>query len=141
MSKTTTEPQAPEQPVRLAGSQAEALMRELSTWSNTTTVILHGGCVFEFKGAFPEGSIAEGFYNLDGPVPGFHGHISLKAISTIGFQERTHRGRESYAFTFQDKNDQNIFKVFLGRDSNGELLPEQVNAFQRIKISQFVSIC
>lgn len=134
MSETSTTSQS----ARLAGSQAEALMRELATWSNTTTIILHGGCVFEFKGPFPEGSIAEGFYNLDGPVPGFHGHINLKAIDYIGFQERAHRGRESYAFTFQDKEDQNIFKVFLGRDSDGQLLAEQVKAFQQIKTSQLV---
>ena len=134
MSETSTTSQS----ARMAGSQAEALMRELATWSNTTTIILHGGCVFEFKGPFPEGSIAEGFYNLDGPVPGFHGHINLKAIDYIGFQERAHRGRESYAFTFQDKEDQNIFKVFLGRDSDGQLLAEQVKAFQQIKTSQLV---
>ena len=126
-------------PVKLAGSQALDLMRELATWSNTTTIILHGGCVFEFKGPFPEGSVGEGFYNLDGPIPGFHGHINLKAIDHIGFQERAHRGRESYAFTFQNKDDDNIFKVFLGRDSNGELIAEQVAAFQRIKKSQLIT--
>lgn len=126
-------------PAVLAGSKAEELFRELATWSNTTTIILHGGCVFEFKGPFPKGQVSEGFYNLEGPVPGFHGHISLKAIDHIGFQERAHRGRESYAFTFQDKNDEIIFKVFLGRDSEGVLIAEQVDAFQRIKTSQLIT--
>lgn len=119
----------------LAGEQAEALMRELSTWGNTTTIVIHGGCVFEFKGPFPEGSIAQGYYNLDGPVPGFHGHISLDAIDQIAFQDKLHRGRQSYAFVFQDKEGQNIFKVFLGRDDKGELIEDQVGAFKKIQSS------
>ena len=117
----------------LRGDQAEALLRRLSTWGNTTTIIIHGGCVFEFKGAFPEGTIGEGFYNLDGPVPGFHGHIRLDVIDHICFQNKQHRGRQSYAFNFQDKDKNNIFKVFLGRDNQGELLEEQVESFKRIQ--------
>lgn len=122
----------------LAGDQAEALMRRLATWGNTTTIVIHGGCVFEFKGPFPEGSIAEGYYNLEGPVPGFHGHIRLDAIVSIGFQDKQHRGRQSYAFTFQDKEGKNIFKVFLGRDENGELIADQVQAFKDIRATRQV---
>ncbi|MFT5722269.1 MAG: putative heme utilization carrier protein HutX [Motiliproteus sp.] len=118
----------------LPGSSAEALMRELSRWGNTTTIILHGNCVFEFKGNFPDGSIAEDYYNLEGPASCLHGHINLKAIDHICFQDRPHRGRESYAFNFQDDNDNNIFKVFLGRDEQGTLLVEQVTAFKRIQL-------
>lgn len=117
----------------LAGEQAEVLMRKLATWGNTTTIVIHGGCVFEFKGPFPEGSIAQGYYNLDGPVPGFHGHINLDAIKQIAFQDKLHRGRQSYAFVFQDKDGSNIFKVFLGRDEQGELIPMQVDAFKKIQ--------
>lgn len=131
MSETSTiTPQA-----KLVGSQAQALMCELATWSNTTTIILHGGCVFEFKGPFPKGSVGDGYYNLDGSAPGFHGHINLKVIDHIVFQDRPHRGRESYAFCFQNKDSDNIFKVFLGRDADDELIAEQVEAFQRIKES------
>jgi putative heme utilization carrier protein HutX len=119
----------------LSGAQAEALLRKLATWGNTTTIVIHGGCVFEFKGPFPEGSIAQGYYNLNGPVPGFHGHLSLDAINHIAFQDKLHRGRQSYAFNFQDKDGQNIFKVFLGRDQEGELIQEQVDAFKQIQSS------
>lgn len=122
----------------LAGEQAESLLRELATWGNTTTIVIHGGCVFEFKGPFPEGSIAQGYYNLSGPVPGFHGHLNLDAIAHIAFQDKLHRGRQSYAFNFQDKEGQNIFKVFLGRDEDGELIQEQVDAFKKIQSSLIV---
>ena len=48
----------------MPGKQAEALLKTISTWQNTTTIILHGGSVFEFKGVFPKGEMAHGFYNL-----------------------------------------------------------------------------
>ncbi|WP_417221928.1 heme utilization cystosolic carrier protein HutX [Amphritea sp.] len=117
----------------LPGDKAEALLRELANWGHTTTIILHGGCVFEFKGCFPEGSNGHGYYNLTGPVPGLHGHINLSAIDHIDFQDKPHRSRTSYAFNFQDKDNHNIFKVFLGRQADGELIAEQVTRFKAIK--------
>lgn len=117
----------------LPGEQAETLLRELADWGSTTTIILHGGCVFEFKGVFPAGEIGHGFYNLKGDKPGFEGHINLAVIDHIAFQDKPHRGRESYAFNFQDKDNQNLFKVFLGRDEQGELLQEQVKRFKQVQ--------
>jgi hypothetical protein len=117
----------------IPGGQAEALLRELAGWGKLTTIVLHGGCVFEFKGPFPEGSIGEGYYNLDGPVPGFHGHIRLDAIDHIAFQVRAHRGRQSYALNFQNSDDENLFKVFLGRDDEGNVLAHQLKAFEKLQ--------
>ena len=117
----------------LDGQQAEALLCALATWGNTTTVIIQGGCVFEFKGCFPAGVIGEGFYNLTGTMPGFHGHIRLDVIQKITLQDKSHRGRQSYAFDFKGPDELTIFKVFIGRDDSGALLPEQVEAFKRIQ--------
>lgn len=120
----------------LAGSEALALMQALPSWGNLVTIVLHGGCVFEFKGPFPKGVVAEGYLNLNGPVPGFHGHIRLDAIASIGFQDSAHRGRASYAFTFDDAEGKNLFKVFLGRDENGEILASQLEKFKAIRDSR-----
>ncbi len=117
----------------LPASEAETLLRELARWGPTTTVVRHGGSVFEFKGPFPPGAVAEGYYNLAGATPGFHGHIQLQAVASIGFQARPHRGRDSYAFVFRDSQDEVIFKVFLGRDAAGALYPEQVKQFHAIR--------
>lgn len=117
----------------LAGSQAEALLRALAQWGPTTTIVQHGGCVFEFKGPFPPGAVGEGYYNLAGATPGFHGHIRLDAIERIAFQERQHRGRDSYAFVFEDAGQVVLFKVFLGRDSTGAVYPEQLRKFHSIR--------
>lgn len=43
------------------GDQAQGLLEILSRWGPLTTIVFSGGSVFEFKGAFPEGSVAEDF--------------------------------------------------------------------------------
>jgi len=93
------------------------------------TIVLHGGCVFEYKGPFPAGEIGKGFYNLKGTRPGFEGHINLKAIDHIAFQVRKHAGRVAYALNFNDKEGANLFKVFLGRNGAGEIYPDQKYRF------------
>lgn len=117
----------------LPGSDALGLLQDLPDWGNVVTIVLHGGCVFEFKGPFPSGSVAEGYLNLEGPVPGFHGHLRLDAIASVGFQERPHRGRESYAFTFDDASGKNLFKVFLGREQSGEIIASQLHRFTALR--------
>jgi len=125
MNKTVATP--------LPAQQVQPLLEELATWGNTTTIVIHHGCVFEFKGRFPTGSVAEGYYNLGGPVPGFHGHLRLDGIARVSFQDRPHRGRTSYAFVFETQEGEAVFKVFLGRDEAGDLLPEQVGRFLDIR--------
>ncbi len=126
---------AGETPLResLPGDLALPLLERLPTLGDTTTVILHGGCVFEFKGPFPKGSVAEGFYNLQGSRPGFEGHLRLEAMARIRFQDRAHRGRASYAFVFEDEDGRSLFKVFLGRDEQGEIFPSQLQFFQQLR--------
>ncbi len=117
----------------LAQDQVLPLMQALSSWGNMVTIVFAGGSVFEFKGPFPGGSVAEGFYNLDGPTPGLHGHLRLEKLCAVRFQDKPHRGRASYAFVFEDDQGHTVFKVFLGRDENGEVFAAQLDEFQRIR--------
>jgi putative heme utilization carrier protein HutX len=112
----------------MPGEQASQLLEKVSEWQNTTTIILHGGSVFEFKGVFPKGELAHGFYNLKGNT-GFEGHLKLGEIACIHFQDKLHRGRESYAFVFTDSSGSCIFKIFVGRDTYGQLYASQKSEF------------
>ncbi|MBW8191585.1 heme utilization cystosolic carrier protein HutX [Neiella marina] len=133
----TEENVSAEQQVVLPGEQAQALMAELATWRNTTTIVIVAGCVFEFKGVFPVGSIAEGYYNLALGEMGFSGHIKLQAIAGVRLLARQHRGMDSYAFIFEDRKGQPIFKVYLGRDAEHSIHPEQLEKFNNIKTNGF----
>ena len=110
----------------------EPVLEQLAGWGKTTTVILHGGCVFEFKGDFPRGQSGRGYYNLDSGGQGFEGHLDLSRITRITFQERPHRGRESCALVFRDGEDAVLFKVFVGRHEDGRLIETQVSAFRKL---------
>ncbi|AFV00369.1 heme utilization cystosolic carrier protein HutX [Simiduia agarivorans] len=116
----------------LPGVQAETVLRALPSWGPVTTIVLHGGSVFEFKGPFPDGFVAEGFYNLKGET-GFEGHLNLSKIDHIAFQDKLHRGRQSLALVFNDASGAPVFKVFVGRDSEGELIGSQVNEFRQLQ--------
>lgn len=110
------------------------LLDHLPSLGPVTCVILHGGCVFEFSGEFPRGQRSESHLNLSNNGSGFHGHLSLAAMHRVRFQDRPHMGRASYAFVFEDKQEHCLFKVFLGRDSQGEVLPDQLKFFQQLRL-------
>jgi putative heme utilization carrier protein HutX len=116
----------------ITGNKSLELLQEIADWGNTTTIILHGGSVFEFKGDFPKGSVAQGFYNLKGEN-GFEGHLNLEKVDHIAFQDKQHRGKQSYALVFNDEDNNCIFKIFIGRDTDGELLETQVMRFKELQ--------
>lgn len=121
---------------RLAGEAAQSLLLDISNWGKVTTIVLHGGSVFEFKGNFPKGNPGHGYYNLTNDGSGFEGHLNLNAVDHIAFQDKPHRGQESYAFVFNDKTNQPIFKIFLGRDEKGQLIREQKAKFLALRDQQ-----
>jgi putative heme utilization carrier protein HutX len=117
----------------IPGARARELLEDLPAWGDLVTIVLHGGCVFEFKGPFPPGTVGRGFYNLQGTRPGFEGHLRLDAIDHIAFQDRPHAGRIAHALTFNDARGRNLFKVFLGRDPDGNIWPEQIERYEALR--------
>ena len=117
----------------LDSSHVLPLLQSLPSWGNLVTIVFSGGSVFEFKGPFPPGEMGEGYYNLEGPVPGLHGHLNVSRLASVRFQDKPHRGRASYAFVFEDEAGQAVFKVFLGRDDKGEIFSEQLARFEQIR--------
>lgn len=117
----------------IEGIHAQQVLEELPSWGDVVTIVLHGGCVFEYKGPFPAGTVGRGYYNLQGTRPGFEGHLKLDAIDHIGFQDRPHAGRIAHALTFNDASGANLFKVFLGRDAQGDIHAEQISAYEALR--------
>ena len=121
----------------IAGEQAQQLLEKIADWGNVTTIIIHAGSVFEFKGPFPKGSNAEGYYNLkgagQGAAAGFEGHLKIADIRDVTLQEKQHRGRDSYSFVFTNRKDELVFKIFLGREDSGEVIATQLDAFKALQ--------
>ena len=122
-----------EQFALLSLSEKDSLLAELPTWGPMTTIISVSGSIFEFKGAFPKGKYAHGYYNLITKGDGRHGDLKLDDISAIALLSRPFRGQESHAINFFGAKGEVVFKIYLGRDKQRVLIPEQVSRFKALK--------
>lgn len=123
----------PDQFVRLfPAERAEQILSTISQWGIFTTIIEKEGCIFEIKDRFPTGMLGRGYYNLNmkGDEGSLHGHLNLENIAQVAFVSIPFRGKESYNIAFIAPNGETIFKVYLGRDENRQLFPEQVEQFK-----------
>lgn len=123
----------PEQFVRIfPAERTEDILQTISQWGIFTTIIEKEGSIFEIKDRFPSGMIGRGYYNLNmkDEEGAIHGHLKLDNIAKIAFVSLPFRGKESYNIAFIAANGQTIFKVYLGRDENRQLFPEQVEKFK-----------
>lgn len=128
MRETNTSTTAPAIP----GHEANTLLMAIADWGPVTTIVFSHGSVFEYKGSFPTGTLAEGYYNLSAGKEGLHGHLRLDAIDHIAFQTKPHRGQASYALVFTTAAGECMFKIFLGRDGDGEIFPHQLAMFNQL---------
>lgn len=122
-----------EQLTLLPLTEKDTLLASLPEWGPMTTIIAISGSVFEFKGPFPKGKYAHGYYNLITKGDGLHGHLKLDDVSTIALISKPFRGSESHSINFFGQQGEVIFKVYLGRDQQRVLLSDQVGRFQALK--------
>ncbi|MGI2142897.1 heme utilization cystosolic carrier protein HutX [Shewanella frigidimarina] len=113
--------------------EKDSLLASLPEWGPMTTIIAVSGSVFEFKGPFPKGKYAHGYYNLITKVDGLHGHLKLDNVSAIALISKPFRGNESHSINFFGDQGEMIFKVYLGRDRQRVLLADQVVRFKALK--------
>lgn len=111
-----------------SGEQSEALLAQLASWGQLTTIVESCGSIFEFKGPLPAGRVGRGYYNLMGDE-GLHGHLKLDEVAHIALLSKPFMGSESHAFVFIGHSGRCIFKIYLGRDAKRRLLPEQQQQF------------
>lgn len=126
----------PEHFVRVfSADRAEEILSEISQWGIFTTIIEKAGSIFEIKDRFPTGMLGRGYYNLNmkDDEGAIHGHLKLDNIDQIAFVSIPFRGKESYNIAFIAHNGETIFKVYLGRDEQRQLFPNQVEKFKSFK--------
>jgi hypothetical protein len=115
-------------------TQLWELIEVLPSWGKVTVIVQNEGSVFEFKGEFPKGSIAHGYYNFMHHKNPFHGHMLVDGLTQVAFVSKPHRGAESHSIVFLAPSGNCVFKVFLGRDQQRQLIPEQLQKFQELKL-------
>ncbi|HBQ35355.1 MAG TPA: heme utilization cystosolic carrier protein HutX [Rhodobacteraceae bacterium] len=118
----------PEQVRTISGDKFEAVMTEISTWGEITFIVATNDVIFEAKGEVPTGSVGRGFYNLHGKPIG--GHLNLNNCASISFVSRPLFTSDTHSVQFYNHDGGCMFKIYLGRDADRKLIPEQVATFK-----------
>ena len=114
--------------IRLPGSLFVDVMAEISTWGEVTLVVNTGDVILEARGEVPMGRLGHGFYNLHGSPIG--GHLRADACATVAFVTRSLFGTPTRSVQFYAHSGAGMFKVYLGRGADRQLIPAQVAAFE-----------
>ncbi|EDM69133.1 MAG: heme utilization cystosolic carrier protein HutX [Moritella sp.] len=123
----------PEQEVNmLPAEQAQRLLTDIADWGNVTCIIEVSGFVFEVKAPLPKGKNAYGYYNLSHDSDGLQGHLKLDNLSAMALLTRKVRGKLSYYVQFFDHKGNSVFKIYLGRDKDGQVIPAQITRFNAL---------
>ncbi|MEL7230989.1 MAG: heme utilization cystosolic carrier protein HutX [Pseudomonadota bacterium] len=109
-----------------------ALLDDLHTWGEVFLIIQNRGLVAEMVTEFPTYTIARDHFNFKGDTA-FSGHLHVDAVQAVACLDRPFAGRRSLSVVFFDREGESIFKVFVRRDAERNLLTDQVAKFEAFR--------
>ncbi|MFV7789297.1 heme utilization cystosolic carrier protein HutX [Aliarcobacter lanthieri] len=110
----------------------DEIIEDISTWGKILMIKITPSFVIEIKDNMPTGTYGHGYYNFNSKNSSISGHLKVSDIETISFVSKILRGKLSHSVVFSNK-DEDIFKIFVTRDENGELLKDQVQKFESLR--------
>lgn len=117
---------------RIPGDRFVEVMQDLSEWGTVTVIAHTKDIILEVEGPVPPGKLGHGFYNLHGDSP-IGGHLRADNCRAIVFLRRPFMGTETLSVQFFNAGGEAMFKVFVGRDENRALKPDQVARFSQLE--------
>lgn len=121
-----------DQRVAISGDRFEEAWNAMTEWGEVLFIVNTADIVLECKGGLDRGSIAQGYFNVHGESP-IGGHIKASNCEAIVLVDRPFHGRRSCSVQFFNGAGEAMFKVFVRRDAQRELLPDQLARFERLK--------
>lgn len=119
--------------VILPADHFEEVMGDITGWGEILFIVHTPGIVLECKGMLPPGTFGRGYYNIHGESP-IGGHINAERCAAIAFVSRPFMGRPSASVQFFDIDGEAMFKIFVARDPERELVAEQLAKFNALSI-------
>lgn len=117
------------------GDEFDKIIKELESWGEVLIIKVTPSFVLEIKSKIPKGSYSRGYYNFAHNAP-LSGHLKTDDIKHIVFlSAKVVMGMLSHSILFLDKNGEHIFKVYVARDKKRQFIPEQLEAYKRLKKS------
>jgi putative heme utilization carrier protein HutX len=114
------------------GSAIGEILDTLTGWGDVMFIVHSAGFIVEVKAELPPARRARGYFNFHGDSA-LGGHLPEDACHRIALIDRPFMGRRSLSIQCFDAAGANVFKVFVGRDANRELLAHQVAAFEALR--------
>ncbi|MCC8933642.1 heme utilization cystosolic carrier protein HutX [Rhizobium sp. 'Codium 1'] len=112
----------------------EPIWKDLTSWGEILMIVHTDDIVLEVEGTLPEGSEGHGWFNIHGDSP-IGGHIRKERCVSIAFVDRGFHGRRSCSVWFMNAEGKAMFKVFVRRDKERNLLEGQVSRFEALRLS------
>ena len=116
------------------GGRFVEIMQAVAAWNEAVTFIAHTPDVIaEVTGKIPNGKVGRGFYNFEhAEEGGIHGHIYYENCAAIYLIERPFMGKRTVSLNFINRSGGAMFKIYVGRDQNGELIERQIQAMRAL---------
>lgn len=118
----------------VAGDQFDTVWEEITRWGSVTTLVHTEDIILEFKGDLPSGYHRHGYFNLRAKQ-GLSGHIKSTHCQHIALIERRFMAMPTASILFLNAQEQAMLKIFVGRDTHHQLLPEQLAAFRQLAVA------
>ena len=123
----------PEGSAVIAGKERfDEIWSELTTWGVVLFLVHTEDVVAEIDGILPAGSESHGWFNIHGDSP-IGGHIKASNCAAIYIVDRQLPSRRVCSVQFFNGAGEVMFKVFVRRDAQRALLPDQLEKFETLK--------
>jgi heme iron utilization protein len=120
------------------GDKFTKIWAELTNWGPVMFIVHTADGVFETKASLPPGVEGRGYFNIHGDSP-IGGHIRADRCAAIYFVDRPFFKRRSCSLQFISADGAAMFKVFVRRDENRELVAEQLARFEQLREAEAVA--
>ena len=116
----------------VTGDRLAYILDAVAEWGPILLIVHTPDLVLECEGPLPQGSFGRGYFNIHGESP-IGGHIRASRCREIAFVSRPFMGRQSHSIQFFNFDGDAMFKIFVRRDENRNLVAEQVARFEALK--------
>lgn len=114
------------------GASFERIFAALTAWGEVLFIVHTPDIVLECAGSIPPGAFARGYFNLHGDSP-LGGHIKAENCTHIAFVSRPFMGRPSCSLQFFNGAGEAMFKIFVRRDKQRNMLDTQLALFDELR--------
>lgn len=117
--------------VTVPGSLFEQVMADVTAWGEITFIVNTPNIIFEVKAPVGPGKIGHGMFNLHDKAIG--GHIHYQKCAKIAFVRRKFFNTDTASVQFYAHDGSCMFKIYLGRNEDRALKPEQIAAMDALQ--------